>query len=217
MSTLRTSAQAYAWLMAAALVFPGALRFPSSSAQLMAQSPQLFDFALEDQFKHEWTRADVAGQTLVVLLADREGSAWSEDWGRTLTDSLQAAIDSGQLRLMPVAHARGVPFFIKGMVRGSFSDDPDRWVLIDWGGEFAQRYPFVEQHTNLLVFSEDGVLVAHFPMQAPAPESLASVLECVRSAMAAGVAGDPGRDADPRREAGTDAQSCPLDATPDHP
>jgi len=154
--------------------------FPIAPAPLMAQHTPLVEFELEDQFDRTWTEADVAGRAGVFVVADRGGSEWAELWGETLADSLGPSIDRDEVALMAVAHAAGVPFFLKGMVRGSLSDDPEAWVLIDWNGHFARHYPFAAGRANLLVFSAAGDLVLHEAVRAIDAETLTRVLECAR-------------------------------------
>ena len=54
---------------------------------------------------------------------------------------------------------KGVPFFLKGMVRGKFPQEPGEWVLLDWKGRFAKAYEWVEGESNILVFDAGGALV----------------------------------------------------------
>lgn len=121
-----------------------------------ADAVQLVPFALEDQFGQQWSEADFAGRVAVVMVADREGSEFSDAWAEALSEVFEGEIALQQVVLAGVAHLRGVPFFIKGMVRGSFSKSPEEWVLLDWGGHWAEHYPFATEHMNLMVFAPDG-------------------------------------------------------------
>ena len=56
---------------------------------------------------------------------------------------------------------RGVPFFLKGMIRSKFPEDPDDWALMDWKGVIAKAYDFVPKASNTLVFAPNGTLVHH--------------------------------------------------------
>ena len=58
-----------------------------------------------------------------------------------------------------MADTRGVPFFVKGFVRGKFPKERDRPVLLDWEGRFAKAYDWRPEETNVLVFDEHGTLV----------------------------------------------------------
>lgn len=166
---------------ATALLAVTALMFPGAPEAAVGQQVELAAFELEDQFGRRWTESDVAGRPGIFVVADREGSRWAEVWGEALSDSLQVSIDRGEVALMAVAHAAGVPFFMKGMVRGSLSDDPDAWVMIDWDGHFAGRYPFTAGRANLLVFSATGDLVLHEAVRSLDPETLGRVVACARA------------------------------------
>jgi hypothetical protein len=64
--------------------------------------------------------------------------------------------------VLNVADVRGVPFFLKGMVRGKFPKEPGKWMLLDWKGKFAKAYHCVKDSCNILLFDDDGNLVREF-------------------------------------------------------
>lgn len=145
------------------LVAVGALLWAAlgvgAALPLHAQSDeavQLVPFELEDQFGQQWSEADFAGRVAIVMVADREGSEFSQAWAEALSEALEGELASQQVILAGVAHLRGVPFFIKGVVRGSFSKQPEEWVLLDWGGHWAKHYPFATERMNLMIFAPDG-------------------------------------------------------------
>lgn len=158
MSALRS-----VWLVVATL---------AAVSPVVAQRPDLVDFTLEDQFGRTWTDEDFEGRATVLLVGDRGGATWNEAWGRALNERLGGAHAAAGVALVAVAHVPGVPFFIKGMVRGMLSDDPDRWVLLDWEGLFDAHYPLVPDHANLLVFAPDGTFLRHMVVQEVVPELL---------------------------------------------
>ncbi|MCP4145871.1 MAG: hypothetical protein GY752_11385 [bacterium] len=58
--------------------------------------------------------------------------------------------------ILPVAHMKGVPFFLKGFIRGKFPKQPENWILMDWGGEFNKVYNFEPGLANIIVFDGQG-------------------------------------------------------------
>jgi hypothetical protein len=157
-----------------ALLLPGGLG---------AQQPDLIDFELQDQFERSWRDEDFSGRVTVVLGADRGGADYSEGWGEALHRRLEDTAWGDGVAVVPVALVTGVPFFMKGAVRGSLSDEPERWVLLDWDGVFAERYTLVEDHANLLVFDPDGTFLRRLAVQEVEPDVLDDLIEVLRAAV----------------------------------
>ena len=63
------------------------------------------------------------------------------------------------LRILRVADVRGVPFFLKGRVRGEFPQEPESWVLMDWKGKFALAYEWLPDTSNVSLFDRDSILI----------------------------------------------------------
>lgn len=157
----------------AGLLLPGAVE---------AQQPDLIDFTLADQFERRWSDEDFAGRVTVVLAGDRGGAEFNEAWGRALQERVQGTALEEEVAAVPVALVDGVPFFLKGAVRGFFSDDRDRWVLLDWDGVFEERYTLVGDHANLLVFAPDGTFLRHMVVQEVVPSLLDDLVEALEEA-----------------------------------
>jgi hypothetical protein len=124
----------------------------------------LVTFEMEDQFQNTYTQEDFLGRVLVVIGGDRKGAPLAKEWGKALGESLQPEISSRKLRLVGLSTLKGVPFFLKGYVRGKFPKTQEEWALLDWQGLFAGSYGFTSGEANILVFDESGNLVhkAHF-------------------------------------------------------
>jgi predicted transcriptional regulator len=73
-----------------------------------------------------------------------------------------------------------VPFFVKGVVRGKFPQNPDQWVLMDWKGVVAKAYDFAPKSANVLVFAPDGALVHHASGREPDEETVSEVVNALR-------------------------------------
>jgi len=128
---------------------------------LAAQPSELVQFEMKDQFDTVHSHGDYAGRILIVIGSDRRGSEFHDDWEVALRDSLNAGGSVANVAFLSVAEVRGVPFFLKGSVKGKFSRDPDEWILVDWKGFFAETYGFEPDATNMLLFAANGTLVSH--------------------------------------------------------
>lgn len=124
-----------------------------------AQPPRLIDYEMESQFEAVHTAAEVRDRVVVVIAAGRKGRDHTAAWGDAVRERLAGPLSSGTAAVVPVADLRGVPGFLKGRIRGRFPEEPERWVLMDWEGRFAEAYDLDEEAVSLLLFASDGALV----------------------------------------------------------
>lgn len=141
----------------------------------------LISFAMEDQFQKSHSHADFKGRVLVVIGGDRAGASAAGHWGEALSRSLKPEIDSGRLSLVGLSNLKGVPFFLRGNVRGMFSKDSRDGVLLDWTGLFADSYGFISGKANVLVFDKEGALAYQAPFSECRPDQVLSLTEIIRS------------------------------------
>ncbi|MCK7491722.1 MAG: hypothetical protein MZW92_08595 [Comamonadaceae bacterium] len=141
----------------------------------------LMTFEMEDQFRNSHSDADFKDRTLVVIGGDREGASAAENWGKALSQSLKAERDSGRLSLVGLSNLKGVPFFLKGYVRGKFSQNPGDWALLDWKGLFADSYGFIPGNANVLVFDKEGALLYQAHFSECRPDQVLSLTDIIRS------------------------------------
>ena len=118
----------------------------------------LIDFEIEDQFGHKHRDDDWRGEVLLLIGSDKDGSQFDDTWTRAIQNSVTTIADVGSLRIVHVADVKGVPFFLKGTVRGKFPRDSAHPIILDWKGEFANAYDFEENKANILVFDRTGLL-----------------------------------------------------------
>jgi len=118
----------------------------------------LIDFEIEDQFEHKHRDVDWRGDVLLLIGSDQDGSQFDDIWTKAIRDSVTTITDVDSLRIVHVAEVRGVPFFLKGMVRGKFPRDSAHPIILDWKGKFAAAYGFEENKANILVFDRKGLL-----------------------------------------------------------
>ena len=138
----------------------------------------LIEFEIEDQFREKHTHREFIGKALIVVGSNKGGKDYNEPWAETLRDSLDAS--GHDVSFLGLADVRGVPFFLKGMIRGKFPKSRDRWALADWKGEFAKAYCFEKDHCNVLVFDPEGNLVHHSWVKEVEPVKLGLVLAAAR-------------------------------------
>lgn len=126
-----------------------------------AQQVRLVDFELEDQFGNVHRRADVEGSIVLLIGSDKGGSSFNGLWGNAIREALENHPRYGQISQLAYSDLRGVPFFLKSMIRSKFPEDPDNWALMDWKGILAKTYAFERKNSNILVFDSTGQLMQH--------------------------------------------------------
>jgi predicted transcriptional regulator len=141
---------------------------------------------MKDQFNNEYTEQNFRGKIVVVIGSDKDGSKYNPIWGQAIEDSLKNENGYEGVAYLPVADLRGVPFFLKGMVRGKFPKAPERWVLMDWKGKFPKAYEFEEKASNILIFDREGKLVFKTHVYDLEKEKLSEILNTLQSLMQAG-------------------------------
>jgi len=164
------------WLLLASCVLVSLGQAPPGRAQ----ETELIEFKIKDQFDRLYTDRRFRGSPLVLVWGDRYGSEFSGLWGNALRDSLATEVRSYRLQIVEVAHLKGVPFFIKGKIKGSFPSDRDDWLLTDWGGAINAAYHCAPDSCNLLIFDAKGKLAQHQTVGAITEPELAATLTSLR-------------------------------------
>lgn len=153
------------------------------SLTLFAQDSTLVSFELKDQFDRLYTEKDFNGHIVIVIGSDKGGSQYNHSWGQAIHDSLVHEDSFEHLKFLPVADLRGVPFFLKGIVKGKFSKDEENWVLMDWKGIFARSYQFEADASNIIIFESDGKLIHKTAVHELKQETLREILTVVKQLM----------------------------------
>jgi hypothetical protein len=144
---------------------------------ILAQDSTLIRFELKDQFNHVRTEKDFQSKLTILVGSDHDGSKYNDAWGKSIHDSLAGKGAQNRVEFLPVADLRGVPFFLKGFVKGKFPKEPARWILMDWKGQFAQAYNFVPAECNIIVFDGNGQIVHQTSVQEIDPLQLHKILD----------------------------------------
>lgn len=123
------------------------------------QQSKLIPFKLKDQFDREFQERDFHHWILVLTGFDKSGSNYAEPWIQAIHDALVDNEEFYKVLLVAVADLRGIPFFLRGFVRGRFPDKRSRWVMMDWDGIFSKAYRLEPKVTNILIFDCSSNLI----------------------------------------------------------
>jgi hypothetical protein len=124
-----------------------------------AQDSSLISFSLEDQFDQKYTDDDFAGQVIILVGSDKEGSRYNDRWSIAIHDSLQARGLRDSVTFLAIANVKGVPRLFRGMVKGRFPREHGQSILLDWKGLFAESYKLHSDVSNILLFDKQGRMV----------------------------------------------------------
>lgn len=157
------------------------LFFSASFAR--AQETTLTSFKMKDQFNREYTENYFIGSIIVLIRSDKDGSKYNGLWSRAIRDSLKDEEGFDQIKFVAVADLRGVPFFLKGLVKGKFPKEKEKWALMDWKGHFAKTYQFEKKASNIVILDRNGALVHKTFGRELDQEKLQVILEKLRTYM----------------------------------
>jgi len=122
------------------------------------QERHLIPFELQDQFDEVYTNSDYEQQIVLVIGSDKEGKKYNPIWSEAITSAIHRHGSADQVSMLGIANLRGVPFFLKGMIKGKLPKDPENKLLLDWSGHFAKAYKFEDNVSNIVMFDKDGNL-----------------------------------------------------------
>jgi hypothetical protein len=145
-----------------------------------AQDSLVLEYELEDQFQKIHTSSDVLDTVVLLIGSDKKGVKFNGLWGQAIHAELSDHPHYGRVTNLAYANLKGVPFFLKGMIRSKFPQDKEAWVLMDWKGALFKAYDFVPKVSNVFVFGPDGVLVHHASGSEPTAEAVSQVVEAIR-------------------------------------
>ncbi len=154
-----------------------------SATSAMAET-RLIDFEIEDQFKVKHDRESLIGEPFYIVGSDRDGKVFNRQWSPAIKDLLKARGIEGGIKHIGLADLRGVPFFLKGFVRGKFPKEDVAPILMDWKGKFPKAYDFMPGDCNILVFDAQGQLILRHHGQEPDEAGLARVLDAIQATVA---------------------------------
>lgn len=124
-----------------------------------SQETKLFAFELRDQFKVEYTENSWPNSVLIFLGSNKAGNVYNHIWAKAIEDSTSVIFPESEIKQIGIANLRGLPFFLKGFIRGKFPKDKNVRILMDWGGSFSKAYNFEANQCNILIFDGKKNLV----------------------------------------------------------
>lgn len=145
---------------------------PLASAAQITPGQKGFSLNLKDQYDNPITfplsgddlDEDGKSPVVVVVVTDKDGKDSAEAWGKELLKQFSAQINQEVkpgLKILPVAHLKGVPVMMRAMVKGFFVAPPDepRKVAtgLDWEGEVSSQFAVLPGQANLYVIDQQGV------------------------------------------------------------
>lgn len=148
---------------------------------LFAQNNKMISFELEDQFGEVYTDNSWPGKIVILLGSDKGGSTYNEIWGKAIYDSLKTEIGFEKVQMVGLSDLSSVPFFMKWVIRGKFPEEKEKWVLMDWDGEFLEAYNFKEDAANILIFNSDKILVYQESLTEIDDKILSEILRIIKS------------------------------------
>jgi hypothetical protein len=160
----------------------GLLFFVVSAMPLVvAEAAPPLEFELEDQFRNLHRSSDYRGDVVLLIGSGRKGAEFNGLWGKAIHEIVAEHPRYDRLSDLPYANLKAVPFFLKGTVRGKFSEESKHWVLMDWKGEIARTYGFDPASSNILVFAPDGSLAMQHSGTDVDETSLDEITQRIRS------------------------------------
>jgi len=158
----------------------------ATPAPRRAPAPSLIEFELRDQFEAVHRRRDYDGRIVILIGSDKKGSEYGRIWSPALRDSLKGSPEFDGVTVMDVGDMRGIPFFVKGLIKRKLPRDQETRILLDWKGKMARAYGFMKKACNILIFDRCGKLVFRSFVRDLEPERMTGVLVNVRRLL-----GDP--------------------------
>ena len=151
---------------------------------VVAQESALISFKIKDQFDRVHTDVEYRGNVLVIIGGDKGGAEFSDQWKRAIGESLSDELAFDEVKFLRYADMRGVPFFLKGMIKGKFPREKEFWILLDWKGHIAKAYEFQSDATNVVIFDRDGQLRHHAYGRAPDEGNVSAIADVISGLMA---------------------------------
>lgn len=145
---------------------PTAHRAPQATAPVRASTARKVDsvvqFRLPDQFGRVYDAAEYRGRRFYVVAAGSGGRSAATAWGTMLPRALAAgadpapAADTLPAPVVLVADLRGVPRWLRGLVRGRFPHARRDAVLLDWTGALAVQLALDPARCTVVAVSPAG-------------------------------------------------------------
>jgi len=109
-----------------------------------------YNFTLRDQFDktHYWT--SFKGKPTVIILSDRAGSDFVDNWVKPLQKNLGTKV-----KFVPIAEVSIAPGFVHGLIRSGIRDKYTYPLYLDWDGDTYKYYQCKPNIPNVFFVGED--------------------------------------------------------------
>ncbi|MBL7976215.1 MAG: redoxin domain-containing protein [Candidatus Kapabacteria bacterium] len=110
-------------------------------------------FTVKDQFEKEWKWEQFKGKNVLLFICDKDGRAYADAWVKPLR-----AAFGNQCEYVAIGDMSGVPFFIKGFVKGKIRDGMPQPLLLDWDGDIVEYYNCKEDVMNVVMVDKTNTI-----------------------------------------------------------
>jgi hypothetical protein len=138
------------------LFFPLTALMPPAGNTAMEEEktkPRAMAFQLEDQFGRTLAYRFPKKKVSVLTFGDWKGSSQIEGWVRPIYERYKGTIDIHGVAVLDI-----VPSFAQDFARSQFRERVKYPVLLDFEGDVAKGYDFVDDNANIIVISPDGII-----------------------------------------------------------
>ena len=153
------------------------------SSLVQAEDINLEPFSIPDQFDVIHTADEVRDSVVIFLRTDRKSFKYNPEWVEAINAELIEVPGVADVMFVYLAHMKGVPGFLRGMIKKKFPQDRSIWMLLDWKGDFEASYGFTKGAVNVLIFNRQGVLVYRDAVTEVEPSQLHQMVPAVRTAL----------------------------------
>ena len=132
----------------------GCVAFAAEPDPLIDANPfEVQEFKLNDQFKKPHDQTFPKNKVSIFALADRKGSKQLEDWIAPFYERYTDQVD-----ICGIANLKGVPGFMKPVLRKLFRKGVDYPVMMDWSGEVCEAFSYQPGVADIFILTKGGVL-----------------------------------------------------------
>jgi hypothetical protein len=148
-----------------------------------AEDIRLEPYAIPDQFDEIHTDAEIQGGVVVFFGSDRKSFSFSPEWTRALRARLVDLPGGDGVEILYFANLKGVPSFLRNMIKKKFPQDRSLWMLLDWKGFFSKTYGFTKGALNVLIVDHEGLVVYRGAVTEVENPQLDEMVTAVRAAL----------------------------------
>ena len=159
--------------------------FCAVTSRVQADDIFLDPYSIPDQFDDAHTADEVQDSVVVYLRSDRKSFKYSPEWTQAINAELVEVPGSADVTFVYLAHMKGVPSFLRSVIKKKFPQDRAHWMLLDWKGVFASSYGFTKGAVDVLIFDRKGLLVYQSAVTEVEQSKLSEMIVVMRAALEA--------------------------------